>query len=43
MADAAEKQQPGKVAQFLTMFAAAATVGSFLTGIDLVIKWFTGG
>jgi putative N-acetylmannosamine-6-phosphate epimerase len=43
LANAVEKQQPGKVTQFLTMFAAAATVGSFFTVIDLIIKWFTGG
>jgi hypothetical protein len=43
MADATEKQQPSKGAQFLTIFAASATVVSFFTVIDLLIKWFTGG
>jgi hypothetical protein len=43
LAGAAEKQQPGKVAQFLTMFATIVTVGGVFNLIDFVIKWFKGG
>jgi len=43
VADALEKQQPSKAAQFLTTAAAIAAVVSVLSVVDLVIKWFTGG
>jgi hypothetical protein len=43
LADAAEKQQPGKATQVLATAAAAATAFSVISVVDMIIKWFTGG